>query len=94
MTQQEAEEKLTKSQYIGQTYKVVLARTTSYETAVRIYQKYEGETSERLTIFEGVSNGIFSVTLGEYGNSSEAETKLRRITKFCEGARVMAVSDL
>jgi len=88
------QEKLKKVGFIGQTYKIVLTQTSTYEHAVTLYQKYETALGERPTIFESPKSGLYSITIGEYDSRDEAEKAIKRNRNLDKSAIVKAVSDL
>lgn len=87
-------EEAAKKEVIGQSYKIVLVRTSSYDTALRFYQRYETETTELLTIFESQRNNIYSLTMGDFDSPEEARRMLSEAKRFCEDARIKAMTDL
>ncbi len=88
------QEELKKVGYIGQTYKIVLAQTSTYDYAIKLYQQYETQLEERPTIFESNKNGLYSITLGDFDNRDDAERAMRKLRGLKSRATVKAVSDL
>jgi|GEM_PF-5119973 len=88
------QEELKKVGFIGQTYKIVLAQTSTYDYAIKLYQKYETELDQRPTIFESNSNGLYSITLGDFDNREDAERAIKRLRGLKSRPMVKAISDL